>query len=160
MINHTVGAALRLLSIALFVLFLPASCSDPVVSPLPSAPVYLELNLDYADSDLVPALAAKSFTQGRSATDKLGFGGVLVVHGYSSNETIQLFAYDLACPNEMDRNVRVVPDTEGRAHCPKCGSVYITMWGTGLPEKNSASKYPLRVYAVKSTGRNKFVVLN
>ncbi|MDR1527751.1 MAG: hypothetical protein LBS46_08830 [Dysgonamonadaceae bacterium] len=141
-------------------LLVVAACSDPVISTIPSAPVYFELNLDYADSDLMPALAAKSFTQGRTTTDKLGFGGVLVVHGYSSNEAIHLFAYDLACPNEIDRNVKVVPDTEGKARCPKCGSVYITMWGTGIPEKNSVSHYPLRSYVVKSTGRNTFVVVN
>ncbi|MDR2682902.1 MAG: hypothetical protein LBB64_03415, partial [Dysgonamonadaceae bacterium] len=75
-------------------------------------------------------------------------------------EATALFAYDLACPHEIDRNVRVIPDAEGTAHCPKCGSVFVTMWGTGLPEKNSVATQPLRSYVVQSTGRNRFVVLN
>jgi hypothetical protein len=142
-------------------LWVLCACDHPVFSPIPSgAPVNLELNLDFADSDLVPALAAKSFTQQRLATDRLGFGGVLVVHGYSSNGALNLYAYDLACPHEVDRNVKIIPDSEGKAHCPKCGSVYVTMWGTGFPETTSLSKYPLRSYAVKSAGGNTFVVVN
>jgi hypothetical protein len=141
-------------------LLLLAACADPVVSPIPGAPVNLEINLDYDDSDLVPALAAKSFTDPRKATDRLGFGGVLVVNGYSSNGAIHLVAYDLACPHEIDRNIKVIPGNDGTAHCPKCSSVYVTMWGTGLPEKNSLSHYPLRPYTVKSLGGNKYVVVN
>ncbi|MDR0540628.1 MAG: hypothetical protein LBH19_00275 [Dysgonamonadaceae bacterium] len=136
------------------------ACEDPVVSPIPSAPVYLELNLAFIDNDLMPVLAAKSITQQRLDIDKLGFGGVLIVHGSGSGGLVDLYAYDLACPHEIDRNVRVIPDNEGKAHCPKCGSVYLTMWGTGWPEKNSLSKYPLRSYLIKQTGEDKFVVVN
>ncbi|GHV55907.1 hypothetical protein FACS1894182_01310 [Bacteroidia bacterium] len=139
---------------------LVTACDKPLISPVPSAPVSIELNLDFADSDLVPALATKSFTQPRLATDRLGFGGVLVVQGYGSNGAMSLYAYDLACPHEVDKNVRIIPDDEGKARCPKCGSVYVTMWGTGLPEKNSLSKYPLRSYVVKQAGGNKWMVLN
>jgi len=135
------------------------SCDSPIYSPVPSALVNFELNLNYADSDLVPALAAKSFTKPRLSTDRLGFGGVLVVNGYGSG-LLNLFAYDLACPYEVDRNVTVIPDNMGKARCPKCGSVYITMWGTGVPEKGSVSKYPLRSFAVRRSSESVFLVVN
>ena len=144
----------------LFISCFLLACESPLTSPIPSAPVNLEINLNYADIDLVPALAAKSFTKPRLATDRLGFGGVLVVHGYNSNGAVDFFAYDLACPHEIDRNVLVVPDDEGKARCPKCGSVYVTMWGMGVPEASSTSKYPLRSYLVRAMGGNVFVVVN
>ncbi|GHT39608.1 hypothetical protein FACS189437_03460 [Bacteroidia bacterium] len=156
---------IRRISADILFIFLPGiffqSCEKELISPIPTAPVEITLNLDFADSDLVPALAAKSITQPRVATDRLGFGGILVVNGSGSNGAISLFAYDLACPHEVDRNIRVIPDNSGKAKCPECGSVYVTMWGTGLPEKNSVSKYPLRSYVVRPTsGSNKFTVLN
>ena len=146
--------------ILLFITCLLLACDQPLFSPVPSTPVYLELNLDYADSNLIPALAAKSFTKPRLAADRLGFGGVLVVNGYSSNGALCLFAYDLACSYEIKKNVIVVPDDEGKARCPECGSVYITMWGMGIPDTQSVSKYPLRSYMVRSLGGNRFVVVN
>jgi hypothetical protein len=136
------------------------ACDEPPTSPIPSGSVNIELNLNFADSDLVPALATKSFTQPRLTTDRLGFGGVLVVNGYSSNGSLNLYAYDLACPHEVNRNVRVIPGDDGTAHCEKCGSVFLTMWGTGLPEKNSPTKHPLRSYTVRPLGGNQFVVAN
>ena len=146
--------------ILLFVACFLLACDLPLISPVPSVPVSLEIKLDYYDSDLIPALAAKSFTQPRLAVDRLGFGGVLVVHGYSSNGAPDYFAYDLACPHEVDRNVIVVPDNEGKARCPKCGSVYVTMWGMGIPETQSVSKYPLRPYRVRAKDGNTLLVVN
>ena len=145
----------------LFITCLLTACDQPLTSSIPSAPVNLELRLSFEDSDLVPALAAKSITQKRRQVDLLGFGGVLVVsRGYNPGGALELFAYDLACPYEVDRNVRVVPDEAGKARCPKCGSVYVTMWGMGVPETSSASKYPLRSYVVRAMGGNVFLVLN
>src|SRR5215469_13188572 len=97
-------------AILFFLTCLLSACDQPLISPIPIAPVNLELNLSDIDSDLVPALAAKSFTKPRLATDRLGFGGVLVVHGYNSNGATDLFAYDLACPYEIARNVILIPD--------------------------------------------------
>jgi hypothetical protein len=144
----------------LLAFLLISACEHPLQTPIPNAPVYIVLNLDYGDSDLVPALATKTFTQKKLDLDRLGFGGVLVINGYTSSGTLNLFAYDLACPHEVSPNVRVIPDTEGKARCPQCQSVYITLWGTGLPEKNSVSKHPLRSYRVRALGRNTFEVLN
>ena len=150
----------RRLVILFFAVGLLFACDHPIISPVPSALVSLKIDLNNYDSDLIPALAAKSFTKPRLATDRLGFGGVLVVHGYNSNGVLDYLAYDLACPHEVDRSVRIVPDDEGKARCPKCGSVYITMWGMGTPEAASVSKYPLRSYQVRSMGNNVFMVVN
>ncbi len=44
-------------------------------------------------------------------------------------------AYDLACPVECRRDVRVYIDAENRleAVCPECGSRYNVMTGGGAP---------------------------
>ena len=150
----------RRIVILLFTVGILSACDPLVTSPVPIAPVQLKIDLSYADSDLVPALAAKSFTQPRLSTDRLGFGGILVVHGYNSNGALDYFAYDLACPHEVDRNVRIVPDDEGKARCPKCGSVFVTMWGMGIPETQSVAQYPLRSFRVRPMGNNVLIVVN
>jgi hypothetical protein len=142
----------------LFILLL-SSCEEELTSPIPNAPVNITLDLDFADSDLVPALAIKSITKPRVATDRIGFGGILIINGYSSNGATTLFAYDLACPVEVDRNILVVPDNIGKARCSQCGAVYNTAYGSGIPE--SGSKYPLRSYFVrKTTGGNRYIIVN
>jgi hypothetical protein len=87
----------------------------------------------------------------------LGFGGVLIINNGSSFPPT-LYAFDLACPNHVpvDRNIRVVPDGYEKAVCPQCKAVYTILFGTGLCE----SGYPLRTYAVKRTGENRYVVVN
>jgi Rieske Fe-S protein len=59
----------------------------------------------------------------------------------------------------VNRNIRVTPSDDGTAHCPKCGSIFVTMWGTGLPQQGPAT-HPLRSYIVRSAGGNRFVVGN
>ncbi|GHT20335.1 hypothetical protein AGMMS4957_06910 [Bacteroidia bacterium] len=133
------------------------ACTDTERSPIPDMQVSLSIDLNYQDADLVPALATKSFTVPRVATDKLGFGGVLVINGYSANGAPTLFAYDLACPVEVERDVKVIADEAGRATCPKCGATFVLAWGSGMPEK---SKHPLKSYLVRQTGERKYSVRN
>jgi hypothetical protein len=143
------------LLVAVFLFF---SCEKELISPIPSAPVNIQLDLDFQDIDLVAPLATKSITQPRIGSDRLGFGGILVINGYSDNGAIKLYAYDLACPVEVDRNIKikVIPDNTGKAKCTKCGAVYNLAYGTGNPE--SVSKYSLRSYAVRNVGGNKYLV--
>ncbi len=66
-----------------------------------------------------------------------GFGGVLLFGGidpFDGTTDIPL-AYDLACPVECRRDVRVYIDAENRleAVCPECGSRYNVMTGGGAP---------------------------
>ena len=127
---------------------LSVSCSDGITSTIPNAPVSLTLDLIGRDNSLNGTLSYKEFTTPRDATDRLGYGGLLVVNGLGEN-LVNLFVYDLACPNEAQSNIRVKPDETGlTATCPKCGAVYRIAEG-GAPQ--SGSKYWLRRYNVVAT---------
>ena len=142
----------------IFIGCLLMACEKEIISPIPSLPVSVTLNLDFEDRDLIPLLATKSITQRRAEVDRIGFGGLLIINGYSSNGSINLFAYDLACPVEARRDTKVVPDNTGKAVCPACGAVYTIAYGTGVPD--TISRYPLRNYMVSPAGGNKFIVRN
>jgi hypothetical protein len=142
-----------------FILFscLVFSCKEEIYSTIPSAPVNLSLNLNTLDNELNAALAYKSVTKPRVATDRLGYGGILVINGIGT-EMVNLFAYDLACPVEVSRNVLVVPDNVGKATCPNCKSVYNIAYGYGAPI--SGTKLSLRPYRVVPSGNREYVVIN
>ena len=71
-----------------------------------------------------------------------GFGGILLVtdmHG-------DYHAYDLACPVEMKRNVRVSIDPEQFiARCEVCGSTYDVFDNLGVPLTGPARDYGYRL---------------
>lgn len=143
---------------ALLIIIFP-SCNKEKYSSIPYAPVYLRIDLSFLDRDLAPMLATKTFTTPRQHSDKLGFGGILVINGYSTDGEINLYAFDLACPVESDEDiVRVIPDEEGNATCPQCKETYIIRSGTGIPTKGS--KYALRSYSVRPAGYNKYIISN
>ena len=132
------------------------SCEKQYYTSIPDYPVNLELKLESLDYELNANLAYKRFTQPRFAADKLGFGGILVINGMGEN-TINLYAFDLACPVESQREIRVVPDKSGvTATCPKCGAVFTIATGTGAPQ--SGTKYYLKSYRVVGSGMQYTVV--
>jgi hypothetical protein len=125
----------------LFFFFIPlfVSCEDAgYESVIPDAAVHLVINL--TEADYVPLQgtgAYKTFTKKRTTSDYIGYGGLLVCNTWAPIVASQLFsAYDLACPYcylKQDTISRVVPDAAGqRATCPKCGSIYDIMQGTGV----------------------------
>ncbi len=137
----------KLLLIAIFAC-LAFSCEDEIYSNIPWAPVDLKLNLNGDDSSLNGSLSYKAFTQPRLATDKIGYGGILVINAFGTN-TLNLRAYDLSCPVEAAREIIIKPDESGmNATCPKCGAVY-NIASSGSPI--SGSKYPLKQYNVSMT---------
>ncbi len=122
------------------------SCEDEIYSTIPNAPVGLTLHLNGEDSSLNGSLSYKIFTQKRAETDRLGYGGILVINGFES----QLKAYDLSCPVEAERTTRIQPDENGlQAKCPQCGAVY-NIASSGAPV--SGSKHPLKQYHVYKSG--------
>jgi len=136
------------------------SCQKEYYTSIPDYPVNLELSLNGSDYDLNANLAYKVFTQPRLAKDRLGFGGILVINAFSMDgNPVNLCAYDLACPVEVQSNVRVVPDkTGGTATCPKCGAVFTIATGTGAPK--SGTKYYLKSYRVVNNGNGIYTVVN
>lgn len=125
---------------------------DDIVSRIPLANVNIELDLNFEDRELIGAYVYKSFIRGkeRSASSYYGFGGVVVF-----NRGDEMLAYDLACPNEVSRDVCVVPENSGLATCPKCKAVY-HLNSNGSPA--SGSEYYLRQYRVSPTGGNRYLV--
>ncbi|MDR2056954.1 MAG: hypothetical protein LBP83_01480 [Dysgonamonadaceae bacterium] len=144
--------------ISIFLVFVALqSCNDEIFSPVPYAPVQLTLDLRYKDSELNNVWAYKKFITKRLEIEKLGFGGILVING-GGIDMLNLFAYDLACPMELNREIRIEPDSTGRATCPQCKSVYNIANGSGAPL--SGSKYFLKAYRVSSLGNDCYLVSN
>ena len=135
------------------------SCEKEYHTTIPSYQVNVDLKLETLDFELKTNLAYKTITQPRTALEKLGFGGILVINGMG-DDFINIYAYDLACPVEAQRDIRVVPDnmssssaavsTAVTATCPKCGAVFNIAGGTGAPQ--SGTKYYLRSYKVAGNG--------
>ena len=146
----------RILFIQLLIVF-AFSCENDDYTTIPNLKVYFELNLSALDFELQTDYKFKIFTNPRLEIEKgkMGFGGLLIINGMSN-----LFAYDLACPVEVSRTIRVVPDSDKNnitATCPKCGAVFLIATGTGAPQ--SGSKYGLRRYAVVGNGMH-YTVIN
>jgi len=154
-------------------------CNKPDVIPIPDKSVDLSLGsyMDYYYYYYYYyyltnfSFATISITEKKNPNDKLGYGGVLVTNGqyYTGNRYIsKIYAYDLACPVEVDENIRVIPDNLGQltdfiqtaltATCPKCGAKYDIADGTGEPL--NGSKYPLLPYYVYASSKNNYRIIN
>ena len=124
----------------------------------PSYRVNLELDLTFEDKALNEQMAYKTYivgqTSGLAASDMTGFGGVLVYHGLGG-----IAAYDLACPYEMKRTVRIEVAEDGiKAVCPQCGSEFGIFENAGAVLKGPATQ-GLKIYQTYQTG-NKIIVTN
>lgn len=139
------------------VVLLAMSCHKVDVSNIPYARVYLELDLTYKDKDLVGVYNFKeiTLTNGQNYGTQLGYSGVLVVCGLDSDANIQYYAYDLCCPHEANRNIKVVANNTGEAECPKCGTKYYIANGSGRPD--GVSKFALTSFDVIQQG-NKLLI--
>lgn len=79
----------------------------------------------------------------RSTFDRLGYGGLAVVHGL---ELERYYAFDLSCPYENRSDVRLVL-RELDMHCPECKTSYDVLGGSGAV-LNGVGRVPLRRYRV------------
>ena len=103
----------------------------------------------------------KSITKARTAGEKTGFSGVLVVCGIDNYGNATYYAFDLCCPHEAKKNIIIEADNAGKAICPECGTEYDIGYGTGAPTKG-VSQFPLRKYYMTpvSSDRQEWVVRN
>jgi hypothetical protein len=126
---------------------LTLSCEDSRRSPIPDYPVNLKLDLLGEYNTFYNSKGQSLvFIEPKKAEDRLGFGGILV----STNSWGEYCAFDLACPYEVKRDVRVRPDGL-IAICDSCGSQF-DLWETalGAPSKGP-SKFPLKKYKTSIT---------
>lgn len=92
--------------------------------------------------------------------DRIGYGGVLVCTGISLDDygNSVYYAFDLACPKEADKNIKVHPlkNDLGKVKCDSCASVYEVGFGTGVPV-SGPSKEPLKKYHTSLSGDNLYI---
>lgn len=134
--------------------WLLSSCNQNNLSPIPDYTVNLQLNLNTEYATFTAPCQYLTFTERHLETDRIGYGGILVYIGFDS----EYYAFDLACPKECDRNVRVLPNDVGQAVCESCGEVYDVSYGFGLP-KNGISRYPLKSYKVRNSRNILYITL-
>lgn len=138
-------------------LFIVCACGNEVPrNTIPYAQVNFRIDINGLDYELKEPLAYKIFTEGRIASDKIGYGGLLIVSDLTGNS---LFAYDLCCPYEDNKDIKVKPQSDGTAKCQTCGSVFSTLYGLGTPE-SGPSEEPLQRYNVVHQQYGVFQVFN
>ena len=90
-----------------------------------------------------------------NANTYTGYGGVLLMMALNMDSgTYSPTAYDAACPVENSPNVTLgIDGTNFDAVCPKCGSRYNVLTGSGMPISGTALtlKYGLRMYKVRQS---------
>lgn len=122
------------------------ACDDIDKSSIPDSPVYLERNINSEALELRTIGGYKVYTTPEQYGDAVGYGGLVVIYGFNE----QFYAFDLACPLEADRNIRVVPNDAGQAVCETCGSVFSIGYGSGNrvsgPAKEGLRRYNVSVY--------------
>jgi transcription elongation factor Elf1 len=136
------------------------SCNDNTISSIPDFPVYmnLDLNTTYPTFKDNPNQYLW-FKEQRIVTDRIGFGGILVYCSFNNN--IEYYAFDMACPYEAKRDIRVYPnDNIGQVVCEECGSVYDVSMNFGNPISGPAneSKKLLKRYRAALSGNNILVI--
>lgn len=88
-----------------------------------------------------------------------GFGGILLVGDISGAP----YAYDLACPVELRRDVRIQIDpADNEAYCPVCGSRFSVFNNYGSPTAGEAKKLKrgLRRFTVGPGMNGEFMVVS
>lgn len=115
------------------------SCNKIEQSAIPYANVYFKVDLRFTDKELKGMLAHKIYTSPRSYGEVMGYSGILVIHGLED----VYYAYELCCPHEAQRDIRIEVDSTGLyGICPQCSSKYEIASG-GYPVEGP-SKYYLR----------------
>lgn len=148
----------RSVFILFFILLLSVvSCVDEVSHfTVPYSRVFFQIDVNGLDSDLT-FFGHKTFTQGRTVGEQAGYGGLLVFRTTEGN----IFAYDLCCSYEDNREIKVKPTDNGKAVCPKCGSVFVTMYGLGTAESGPSDESLQRYTVRKNSNREGvFVITN
>ena len=139
-------------------LFALVSCDDTTRSSIPDYPVNLERNV-FNEPNLQILMSPGNYKEfiptipPEKITDRLGFGGLLVLCNMDDYGNLQYFAFDLACPYEVERETRVTMLNSLQAECAKCGSKFNMGFGTGTCAVGPA-KEGLRRYRVAVSGYN------
>ena len=134
--NRIKYSVLRLCWMIIFFLAVMPACKDDFKSSIPYVRVNMNISITNNNGLTVPANPV--YLSG-------GFGGIVVIYtGFS------YYAYDGACPYEIDYNCRMEADGEVVAVCPCCGTNYQLLEGGYA--FNGPSAEPLQQYKVTRSG--------
>lgn len=151
-------------------------CDDTVVSSVPDSRVYMELNLSTAEYNKLQSSLLYSIqferelksssetgwvfvTSGTtttkrqlSVTEGVGYSGMIIINGFDYN----VYAYDMCCPKEHKKAIKVRISDTGKATCDSCKTVYDLGYGIGNPE-SGPSKEALRRYKTMVSGTTLYI---
>lgn len=144
MIRKTVN----LIAFSLILLFLFSSCGkEELKYTIPRSPVNFTVNLQGQDNKLNNLFESLYFNKPRLSGEYVGYAGLLVfTYGLDNDGLPALAAFDACCPNEGTRDAVVVADSEAKAICNKCKSVYdLTTGGRPVsgPSTERLQSYPI-----------------
>jgi len=140
-------------------LCLLCACNNEVVNNnIPYAPVSFTIDTGLAGADKElgfdgncrcydskhPAALSTSYGQ-------YGYSGVVVVRAYDS----KLYAFDLCCPYEAQKDIVLNSDGCYFVSCPVCGSQFEIGNGSGRVSKGPASQ-PLKNYKVYTSSLDQY----
>lgn len=133
-----------------FIAFMINGCDDSYDSPIPLYPVSMQLNLSTQYPNFKTTNQYLTFTTRRYEVDRVGFGGILVYCGLPDDYgNPAYYAYDMACPYEVKKDIRVKPVTDdiGKVKCEECGSVFdVNSAGIPLSGPANTERKVLRKY--------------
>ncbi len=117
---------------------------------IPNCDVYLRRNI--YNEGLVGPSTFLYVTTPNSNLERLGYGGIVVIHREDLQEPY--CAFDIACPNCVSPSIRVSkPDSMTLVStCPNCGEHYDLFFGIGNPLKR-ISKVGMKKYTTYSDDR-------
>jgi hypothetical protein len=127
-------------------------------SSIPDMPVYLMRDINVAG--LRDPGTYLYVSTPKLATDRIGYGGLLIVHSSNVlNGSDGFCAFDLSCPVEHKWDVRIrKPDQNLICVCDSCGEKYDLKFGDGTPT-NNISREPLRRYNVRVDYENNTITV-
>jgi len=125
-----------------FLLSVSVACDREEYSNIPYAPVNYPL-YDKDANDLSVQPSCLVLTTPRNEADRIGYGGLLVVHGPEG----EYYAFDLCCPVEARRTAKLeVESSLVAAKCSQCGARFDISTASGFPIEGT--KYRLTPYQV------------
>ena len=121
-------------------------------SSIPDYPVHMERDI-YAINLVSPG--SSYITDNKIVTEAYGYGGILIACTWDG----QYCAFDLACPVEADRNIKVSKtDQDLIFKCETCGEEYDLGFGDGTPTKK-ISKEALKPYSANLNASNNHIIV-
>jgi hypothetical protein len=139
------------LLLSLFLVLFMTGCNVHDTS-IPERQVYLRRNI--ITENLTAFGSYLYVDKPKFATDRIGFGGIIIIHANDAN----YYAFELACPVEINEKILIgKPDALLKCKCSICGEIYNLDFGLGVP-LNKISKEGLRRYNVSIDDYNNITV--